>query len=242
MFASLDKISNLEKWVHAQPSNVLLDEINLLGKSMETNPIEISTFHSAIIRFVDIFVSALFLLVFMPFLLLIGIIIRIDSPGNPIFSQLRWGKNNRKVTIHKFRSMYIEQSDKSGTRQAVYNDVRITRVGNLIRKTSVDELPQIYDVLTGKISLVGPRVHPIKLYANGQLYEDFSDKYFTRHLFKPGITGLAQCTGFRGETSEAKDAAGRLYCDLYFVRNYSFKLYIAVLIYTVLQIVRLKLL
>ena len=241
MFALLNEISNLEKWVHAHPSNVLLDEINLLGKSIETNPIEISTFHSAIIRFIDIFVSSLFLLIFMPVLLLVALIIRIDSPGNPIFSQLRWGKNNEKVTISKFRSMYIEQGDKSGTRQAVHNDVRVTRVGNFIRKTSIDELPQIYDVFIGKISLAGPRVHPIKMYANGRLYEDFSDKYFTRHLVKPGITGLAQCTGFRGETSEAKDAAGRLYCDLYFVKNYSLKLYFVVLIYTVSKIVRLKL-
>ena len=177
----------------------------------------------------------------MPLLLLIALIIRIDSPGNPIFSQQRWGESNEKVTIHKFRSMYIEQGDKSGTRQAVHNDVRITRVGNLIRKTSVDELPQIYDVLIGKISLAGPRVHPIEMYANGQLYEDFSDKYFTRHLVKPGITGLAQCTGFRGETSKVKDAAGRLYCDLYFVKNYSLKLYIAVLIFTGSKIIRLKL-
>lgn len=241
MFASLNEISKLEKWVHAQTSAILLDEINLLGNSIKTNPIKVSTSHSAIIRFMDIFVSALFLIIFMPLLLLVGLIIRIDSPGNPIFSQLRWGRNNEKVTIHKFRSMYIDQSDKSGTKQAVSNDIRITKIGGYIRKTSVDELPQIYDVLIGKISLAGPRVHPIKMYAGGQLYEDFSDKYFNRHLVKPGITGLAQCTGFRGETLKAKDAAGRLYCDLYFVRNYSFKLYIAVLIYTGLKIVRLKL-
>ena len=151
MLASLNEISNLEKWVHAQTFNVLLDGINLLGNSIETNPIKVSTSHSAIFSFLDLLISALAIIFLFPFLLLVALIIRLDSPGNPIFSQLRWGRNNEKVTIHKFRSMYFEQSDKSGIRQAVHNDVRITRVGNFIRKTSVDELPQIYDVLTGKI-------------------------------------------------------------------------------------------
>ena len=241
MFASLDEISNLEKWVHAQPSNVLLDEINSLGKSIETNPTKISTTHSVIIRFLDLLISALAIIFLFPFLLLVALIIRLDSPGNPIFSQMRWGKNNRKITIYKFRSMYVDLGDKSGARQVVDNDVRVTRVGGFLRKTSVDELPQIFNVLTGKISLAGPRVHPIKMFANRQLYEDFSDKYFTRHHVKPGITGLAQCAGFRGQTTEAKDAAGRLYCDLYFVKNYSLKLYFVVLIYTAFKIIRLKL-
>lgn len=241
MLASLNKISNLENWVCTQSADDLLGEINLLGNSIETKPPQVTSVERAIIRFIDIVVSAFALTILMPFLLLVALIIRIDSPGNPIFYQVRWGKNNEKVTIHKFRSMYIEQGDKSGSRQAVLNDIRITKIGGFIRKTSVDELPQIYDVLIGKISLAGPRVHPIKMYANGLLYEDFSDKYFTRHLVKPGITGLAQCIGFRGETKEAKDAAGRLYCDLFFVRNFSIKLYFSVLVYTALKVIRLKL-
>ncbi|HEY1473065.1 MAG TPA: sugar transferase [Pseudolabrys sp.] len=173
-------------------------------------------------RLLDIFGSAAGLLVMGPLLIGIAIAIKLTSPGPVFFRQKRYGYHNRRFWILKFRTMYIDLSDQRGTRQATADDPRVTPLGRILRKTSLDELPQLINVLKGDMSLVGPRPHVPGMLANGMLYEQFIPYYFQRHNMRPGITGLAQLRGFRGTTKEPAAALSRVDCDLEYIQHWSF--------------------
>ncbi len=162
------------------------------------------------------------LILIAPLLLFVAIAIRLDSKGPALFAQTRIGRNNQPFKIFKFRSMYLAQTDANGTVSASRNDSRITRVGKFIRATSIDELPQLFNVLIGNMSLVGPRPHATASTAGDQLFWEVSHHYWMRHASKPGITGLAQIRGFRGSTEKREDLEGRLRCDLEYLQNWTF--------------------
>ena len=166
----------------------------------------------------DYILASLILVAISPLLLLIAILIKLDSPGPVIYSQKRVGFNNEVFPVFKFRSMYHgEQSDRIIV-QATAHDPRITRVGRILRRWSLDELPQLLNVLTGKMSLVGPRPHAL---AHNEEFALRTQHYFGRHRVKPGITGLAQIRGFRGETDTKEKLEGRIKNDLHYVDNWS---------------------
>ena len=181
-----------------------------------------SPFEFMLKRFLDISVSATVLLILAPVLILILVLIRLESSGSPLFSQLRWGMDGKKIRIYKFRSMRSDVGDPSGVKQTVKNDPRVTRIGAFLRKTNLDEIPQLYNVLRGDMSLVGPRCHAVGMLANGVLYEELVPEYHRRHVMRPGLTGLAQMRGLRGPTDRPSKARARIYADLYYVENFSF--------------------
>ena len=166
--------------------------------------------------------AALLLACLAPLFLAVAIAIKLDSRGPVFFRQQRNGFNHRIFWMWKFRSMVATaQTDTDPYRQATRNDPRITRVGAFLRKTSIDELPQLINVLKGEMSLVGPRPHPVAL---DDQYMALIDQYATRHAVLPGITGWAQVNGYRGETDTEAKMAGRIAHDLNYIRNWSFKL------------------
>lgn len=169
----------------------------------------------------DILVSGTALLVLAPLFLMIALLIKIDSRGPVFFTQKRWGRSGRQIKVYKFRSMRTDLGDKSGVAQTVENDPRVTRLGNLLRRTNIDELPQLINVLKGDMSLVGPRCHPIGMLAGGVPYEVLVPGYHRRHLMTPGITGLAQMRGLRGPTVSVAKARQRIAADIYYVENFS---------------------
>jgi lipopolysaccharide/colanic/teichoic acid biosynthesis glycosyltransferase len=134
---------------------------------------------------------------------------------------MRHGFNNNLIGVYKFRSMYTDQSDQTASKLVTKGDPRVTRVGRFIRKTSLDELPQLFNVLKGELSLVGPRPHALQAKASDRLYHDVVDGYFARHRVKPGITGWAQVNGWRGETDTSEKIQRRVEHDLYYIENWS---------------------
>lgn len=184
-------------------------------------------------RSMDIAVSFSMLVILAPALLLIALLVRLESPGSPIFSQLRWGMNGRKIRIYKFRSMRADLCDASGVTQTVKDDPRVTRLGAFLRKSNLDELPQLFNVLKGDMSLVGPRCHAIGMLAGGVLYEELVPAYHQRHKMRPGLTGLAQVRGFRGPTDRVSKAKARINADLYYIQNFSFMLDVQIILGTV---------
>ena len=173
-----------------------------------------------------------------PVLLTVAALVRIDSPGPVLFSQLRWGQNGQKIRVYKFRSMRTDLCDATGVAQTVKNDPRITRIGAILRRTNIDELPQLINVLGGDMSLVGPRCHAIGMLAAGKLYEDLVPEYHRRHSMRPGITGLAQMRGLRGPTERADKARARVASDLHYVDNFSLWLDIKIMVGTVISEIR----
>lgn len=161
------------------------------------------------------------IIVFSPVMLATAIAIKLDSKGPVIFKQRRHGFNNEVIEVYKFRSMYAEMEDAEAKQQVTRNDPRVTRVGRFIRKTSIDELPQFFNVLKNELSIVGPRPHAEKARAANQLYNEAVDGYFARHKVKPGITGWAQINGWRGETDTVDKIEQRVNCDLYYIENWS---------------------
>ena len=161
---------------------------------------------------------------------LLAIAIKLDSKGPVLFKQKRYGFNNELIKVYKFRSMHHELTDHTAEKLVGRNDPRVTRIGRFIRRTSLDELPQFFNVLIGNLSLVGPRPHATKAKAADQLYNDVVDGYFARHKVKPGITGWAQINGWRGETDTSEKIERRVEHDLYYIENWSltFDLYILV--------------
>lgn len=183
-------------------------------------------------RTLDVSVSFSMLLFLAPVLLLVALVIRLESPGSPFFSQLRYGQHGQKIRIYKFRSMRAEQCDPTGVTQTVENDPRLTRFGAFLRKSNLDELPQLWNVLVGDMSLVGPRCHAIGMLAGGVLYEDLVPGYHKRHVMRPGLTGLAQMRGLRGPTDKPAKARARINADLHYIENYSFALDLKILVGT----------
>ena len=177
-------------------------------------------------------VGALALILAAPVMLAVAAAIKLDSRGPVLFRQKRYGFNNELIEVFKFRSMYIDQTDANAAKLATRDDPRITRVGRFIRKTSLDELPQLINVaLKGNLSLVGPRPHALQAKAADRLYEQVVDGYFARHRVKPGITGWAQVNGWRGETDTQEKLERRVEHDLFYIENWSviFDLYILLL-------------
>jgi len=172
-------------------------------------------------RLFDILASGGALLALSPLLLTIAAAIKLTSPGPVFFTQLRYGHRNRPFRIFKFRTMHVQLSDKSGITQTVGNDPRVTLLGRVLRQTSLDELPQLINVLIGDMSLVGPRPHVPGMKAASVKYEDLVPYYFQRHNIRPGITGLAQVSGCRGSTALASAAVSRVDYDLEYIERWS---------------------
>ena len=177
----------------------------------------------------DRVLAALILLCASPVLLLIALAIKIDSPGPVFFRQERMGWTGESFRIWKFRSMHIHPLENGVVKQAQKNDPRITKVGAFIRRTSLDELPQLFNVLTGEMSLVGPRPHALH---HDTLYSQNIVDYFARHNIKPGMTGLAQVRGFRGETKDIGQMIQRVDSDIEYINNWSLWLDFVILVRT----------
>ncbi len=170
----------------------------------------------------DKLIGGLALILLAPLMLLVAIAIKLDSRGPVLFRQKRYGFNNDLIEVYKFRSMYTEAADATAARLVTKDDPRVTRVGRLIRKASIDELPQLFNVVfRGNLSLVGPRPHAVNAKAEARLYADAVDGYFARHRVKPGVTGWAQINGWRGETDTAEKIQKRVEYDLYYIENWS---------------------
>ena len=172
-------------------------------------------------RSLDIVISASALIFLLPALIALALLIKLDSPGPVLFKQRRWGLGGSVITIYKFRSMKSDQCDTTGINQTVARDPRLTYVGAWLRRTNLDELPQLWNVLLGNMSLVGPRCHAIGMMAAGMPYEVLVPNYSARHAVKPGLTGLAQVRGLRGPTDRPSKAKSRIACDLYYIQNYN---------------------
>jgi Undecaprenyl-phosphate glucose phosphotransferase len=185
---------------------------------------------------IDYTVAIIAALLLSPLLLLTAIAIRLESKGPIFFRQTRFGFNNNEIRVLKFRSMYVDRQDTSGAQRTTKNDPRITRVGRVIRRTSIDELPQLFNVLKGNMSIVGPRPHATMMRVGDKYYFDAVKGYSARHRVKPGITGLAQVRGLRGEIDTAERARKRVEYDIYYIENWSPLLDIRIIIETFFKI------
>ncbi len=183
-------------------------------------------------RAFDIVFSLLALALLWPIMLAAAIAVRTTSKGPILFVQKRHGFNNQVVNVLKFRSMYTEMSDPTAKLAVTKNDPRVTPVGRFLRKSSMDELPQLFNVLKGELSLVGPRPHAILAQTHNRLYGDIVEDYFARHRVKPGVTGWAQVNGWRGEIDNDEKIKGRTACDLYYIENWSLLLDLKILFMT----------
>lgn len=201
-----------------------------LASSDHVALVPIAGVSAALKRLEDFVFGSIALLILFPLMALISIAIKLDSTGPALFCQARSGRNREIIKVYKFRTMY--QSSQQEFKQAQKDDPRITRIGAFLRKTSLDELPQLFNVIQGSMSLVGPRPHPLKL------DEDF--KYVipslnSRYCVKPGITGWAQINGFRGETRRVSDMVSRIEHDRHYVKNWSLFLDVKILVLTVFK-------
>lgn len=190
----------------------------------------------ALKRLLDISVALIALFVLSPLLVLTAMLVRLDSPGPVLFRQTRRGFGGKTFPILKFRSMTVAENGAIVV-QAKKNDTRITRVGRVIRRTSIDELPQIWNVLRGDMSIVGPRPHAV---AHDDYYSRLIEEYAFRHHAKPGLTGWAQVKGFRGETPQIESMKARIENDIWYIDNWSIWLDISIIIRTVLVVLRQK--
>ena len=188
----------------------------------------------------DKILCTLLLILTVPLMAIIALCIKFDSRGAAIFIQPRYGFNNEVIQVFKFRTMYVDKGDPSGAQRTVQNDPRVTRVGRVLRSLSLDELPQLINVLRGDMSLVGPRPHAITMKAGDRLYCDAVEKYLYRHRVKPGMTGWAQVNGLRGEVDTIEKARARVACDLSYIEHWSVWLDIRILIRTVAMLASLK--
>src|ERR1017187_7099854 len=186
-------------------------------------------------------IFALGLLVLIsPLLLAIAAAIALDSPGPVLFRQPRHGYNNRKFDVLKFRSMRVDLADTSGARQAQRNDSRVTRLGKFLRRSSLDELPQLFNVLRGDMSLVGPRPLPVGMRTQDLSNHEIVERYAHRHRVRPGITGWAQVQGYRGATEIASQLQKRVELDMFYIENWSLMLDLKILFMTALHLVTQK--
>jgi lipopolysaccharide/colanic/teichoic acid biosynthesis glycosyltransferase len=186
----------------------------------------------AVKRMFDLGLSVATLPVLAPLMLVAAVAIRLESPGPILFSQMRMGRGNRLFRVLKFRTMLVNAEDELGARSVGRGDERVTRVGRLLRRTSFDELPQLWNVLNGEMSIVGPRPHALGTRAEDQLLWAVDDRYWDRHAIKPGLTGLAQVRGQRGATETRGDLTARLRSDLEYVEGWHLGRDIAIVLRT----------
>ena len=186
----------------------------------------------------DRLLGALLLVLAAPLMALVAIAVKLDSKGPVFFRQKRYGFNNRLIEVLKFRSMYTDMSDADAAKLVTRDDPRVTPVGRFIRKTSLDELPQLYNVVAGQLSLVGPRPHALQAKSENRLYEQVVNDYFARHRIKPGITGWAQINGWRGETDTAEKIERRVEHDLYYIDHWSLALDLYIIALTPFALLR----
>lgn len=172
-------------------------------------------------RMLDLAIAVPLLIFLAPLMAFVALAIRLESPGPVMFRQMRVGRNNRMFRLLKFRSMRSDACDTHGHRSASRADQRVTQVGKFIRSTSIDELPQLLNVIAGDMSIVGPRPHALGSTAENDLFWAIDSRYFHRHAVKPGITGLAQIRGFRGATEKRDDLTNRLHADLEYLRGWT---------------------
>ena len=193
-----------------------------------------SVANQVIKRAFDIIFSSLVMIFIFSWLIpIISLLIKMESPGPVFFKQHRNGRDNHPFLCWKFRTMVV--NNEADSKQATKNDPRITKIGAILRKTSIDELPQFINVFLGDMSVVGPRPHPIKL---NEQFQPKIDRFIQRHAVKPGITGLAQAKGFRGETSVFSDMSGRVRLDRFYVKNWSLVLDFKIILLTVISIMK----
>jgi lipopolysaccharide/colanic/teichoic acid biosynthesis glycosyltransferase len=183
-------------------------------------------------RCFDLAIAVIALIILSPAMLLVALAIRLDSPGPVLFRQQRMGRANRLFEVIKFRSMYVNLSDQRGNRSTARGDHRITRVGRIIRATSLDELPQLLNVIGGNMSLVGPRPHALGSRAGDNLFWQVDRRYWLRHTIKPGLTGLAQVRGHRGTTDNESDLVKRLESDMEYLTHWSLMKDVTILVRT----------
>lgn len=180
----------------------------------------------------DIVVASLGIFALLPLFVLVALAIKLTSPGPVLFRQVREGERGRLIRIFKFRTMRIDQQDSSGVRQTLYADSRVTGLGRFLRAASIDELPQLVNVVLGDMSLVGPRPHVPGMLAAGRRYDELVPYYHQRRLMRPGVTGWAQANGLRGPTTDAASAIARIDHDLYYIENFSLWLDLKILAMT----------
>ncbi len=186
----------------------------------------------------DRILAALILFAIWPLMLAITIAVKLDSRGPVLFRQERFGFNNKLVKVYKFRTMRFDKTDPSGQTQTVPDDPRVTRVGRFLRTWSLDELPQFINVLQGRMSIVGPRAHVPSMLAGDQLYYEVVDEYASRHRVKPGITGLSQINGYRGETDTLDKARKRVEYDISYIDNWSLLLDLKIIFLTPFAVIK----
>jgi Undecaprenyl-phosphate glucose phosphotransferase len=206
------------------------------GVAVELQRRPCSAFEQTIKRLIDVTLAGAGLLALCPMLLMIAALIRLDSPGPVFFAQRRTGFNGRVFRILKFRSM-TTADDGNVIRQASRGDARITRIGGWLRSTSIDELPQLINVLRGEMSIVGPRPHAV---AHDITYSNLLDNYALRYRMPPGITGWAQVTGYRGETATTELMAKRVEQDLWYIENWSLALDIKIIFRTIYSVMKIR--
>ena len=175
--------------------------------------------HIAVKRLMDVTIASIALVALSPILLLIGLLIKKGSPGPALFKQPRHGFNNRVFDVYKFRSMRNDAADLKAAQQTVAGDARITKIGRFIRKTSIDELPQLINVIKGEMSLVGPRPHAVGMRTGETESYKLVEEYAHRHKVKPGMTGWAQINGSRGPLHNAEDVARRVTLDMEYIER-----------------------
>ncbi|MCW4331453.1 MAG: undecaprenyl-phosphate glucose phosphotransferase [Candidatus Thiodiazotropha endolucinida] len=221
--------------IHWAPNIFALNLINHSVKELAGIPIltlsetPLIGSHLLIKAIEDLVLALLILILASPIMLITAILIKVESPGPIFFRQERTGWDGKQFRIWKFRSMRLHTEKDGIVKQATRDDPRITRIGRFIRRTSIDELPQLFNVLAGQMSLVGPRPHALQ---HNLAYSKRIEAYLARHRIKPGITGLAQIRGFRGETKELKQMEKRVKYDLEYINNWSLWLDLSILLRT----------
>jgi putative colanic acid biosynthesis UDP-glucose lipid carrier transferase len=217
-------------------SELLKRPLSAIGTTtvIELQRAPLNSFELLIKRAFDIAFASTALVALMPLLALVAIVIKLDSPGPVIFRQTRHGFNGKPFHILKFRTMTVLE-DGDSIKQAVRSDKRVTRVGLWLRRASIDELPQLINVLRGEMSIVGPRPHAA---AHDNYFDQVIANYAFRHRMKPGITGYAQVKGLRGETPTVEAMQRRVDLDLWYIDNWSFLLDFAIVLRTVVEVAR----
>lgn len=200
--------------------------LNLVSKPLEGGRYLLKVFEDKVL-------ALLLLVLLSPLMLIIALAVKLESPGPILFKQKRFGFNNKKFSVLKFRTMYHNPGGDIGVKQAQLNDSRITPLGKFLRRTSLDELPQLFNVLEGAMSVVGPRPHAVE---HNEKYSKIIQGYFSRHRVKPGITGWAQVKGFRGETDAPGKMEARVEHDVFYIKNWSLLFDIKILLLTLMVV------